>query len=463
MEENNIDEGNGIDFAKLLERDEITIPQVGDIIKSQVITASKSEVKLDVAGVLIGVVRGPELYNEVPEYSELKPGDEVDAAVIDEENENGELELSFRLVGQEKAWKELIAAYKNKEVIKVKISDANKGGLLARFRQIEGFLPVSQLAPENYPRIAGGDKSRILEKLKSFVGQEFDVAVITLNEEDNKIIFSEKDVWNKRQKPALDKYDLGMKVDGKITAITNFGVFVSFGEGIEGLIHISELAWQRIDSPNEMYKVGDTIKAEIITIDGAKVFLSAKKLLKDPWLEASAKYKVGELIHGEILKVNPFGLFVKLDEEIHGLAHISQLELGIKEKIYDVFTAGEIKDFEIVSISPIEHRLGLKLASSKKTSKSKDKKEEKDEVKKDDKKEEAKKEPKDGKDDKKETKEVKAEVKEKKDDKKESKDKKAEAKDDKKEEPKKESKEEATEVKEKKLSKKTTASKKIEK
>jgi len=376
MEDTNINQDQNIDFAKLLEKDEIIIPQVGDIIKSKVINASKSEVKLDVNGVLMGVVRGPELYNEVPEYSDLKPGDDVEAAVIDEENENGELELSFRLVGQEKAWKELIVAYKNKEVIKVKISDANKGGLLARYRQIEGFLPVSQLAPENYPRIAGGDKSRILEKLKSFVGQEVDVAVITLNEEDNKIIFSEKDVWNKRQKPALDKYDIGMKVDGKITAITNFGVFVSFGEGIEGLIHISELAWQRIDSPNEMYKVGDNIKAEIITIDGAKVFLSAKKLMKDPWSEASAKYQIGQTVEGEILKVNPFGLFVKLDNEIHGLAHISQLNLGVKDKIYDLFNSNEKKEFEIVSISPAEHRLGLKLASGKKTSKAKKEKEE---------------------------------------------------------------------------------------
>ncbi|MFA7377643.1 MAG: S1 RNA-binding domain-containing protein, partial [Patescibacteria group bacterium] len=343
MEDKNLDQSQDIDFGKLLERDEIKIPQVGDIIKSKVITASKSEVKLDVNGVLIGIVRGPELYNEVSTYADLKPGDEIEAAVIDEENERGELELSFRLVGQEKAWKELREAFKNKEIIKVKIADANKGGLLARYCQIEGFLPVSQLAPENYPRIAGGDKSRILEKLKSFVGQEVDVSVITLNEEDNKIIFSEKDVWNKKQKPALDKYKEGMKVDGKITAITNFGVFVSFGEGIEGLIHISELAWQRIDSPNEMYKVGDDIKAEIISIDGAKVFLSAKKLMRDPWLEASAKYKSGQVVKGTILKVNPFGLFVKLDEEIHGLAHISQLNLGPKEKISELFTADEEK------------------------------------------------------------------------------------------------------------------------
>ncbi len=352
------------EFAQLLEKDTTKIPQVGEIVKGVVVAASKAEVKLDIDGVLMGIVRGPELYNEVEEFASLKPGDEIEAAVIDAENENGELELSFRLVGQEKAWAKLHQALKDKTTVKVKIVDANKGGLLSRYCQIDGFLPVSQLAPENYPRISGGDKSKILEKLKSFVGQEFEVTVITLNEDDNKIIFSEKDVWNKKQKPALDKYKIGMGVEGRITAITNFGVFVSFGENIEGLIHISELAWQRIDSPSEMYKVGDKIKAEIISIDGAKVFLSAKKLLRDPWMEASAKYQIGQVVPGTILKINPFGLFVKLDDEIHGLAHVSQLNLDSKDKITDLFQMNEVKDFEIVSISPSEHRLGLKLASA---------------------------------------------------------------------------------------------------
>jgi ribosomal protein S1 len=362
MEDKNLKEAEMQEFAELLEKDDIKIPQVGDIVKGTVVTASKAEVKLDIYGVLMGIVRGPELYNEVSEFSDLEPGDQIEAAVIDADNENGELELSFRLVGQEKAWNNLRQALKDKVTVKVKIVDANKGGLISRYHQIDGFLPVSQLAPENYPRIAGGDKSRILEKLKSFVGQEFEVTIITLNEEDNKIIFSEKDVWNKKQRPALDKYKLGTVVDGAITAITNFGVFVSFGENIEGLVHISELAWQRIDSPNEMYKVGDKIKAEIISIDGAKVFLSAKKLLKDPWLEASSKYQSGQVVPGTILKINPFGLFVKLDEEIHGLAHISQLNVDTGKKISDMFQPDEVRDFEIVSISPSEHRLGLKLA-----------------------------------------------------------------------------------------------------
>ncbi|BFD24754.1 MAG: S1 RNA-binding domain-containing protein [Candidatus Parcubacteria bacterium] len=351
-----------VDFGKLLESDKIRIPQVGDVIKGRVITASKSEVKLDIDGILMGIVRGPELYYEAPEFSDLNPGDEIEATVIEEENESGLVELSFRAVGQEKAWQLLREAYRDKEPIKVKITDANKGGLLSRFRQIAGFLPVSQLAPDNYPRVSGGDKSRILEKLKGFVGQEMQVTVITLNESDNKIIFSEKDIWNRRQKPALDKYQPGMVVEGKITAITNFGVFVNFDEGMEGLIHISELAWQRIDSPGELYQVGDKVKAEIVSVDGAKIFLSLKRLMTDPWLEASAKYKIGQTVPGSILKVNPFGLFVKLDEEIHGLAHVSQLGLGAKEKISDTFKVDEVRDFEIVNISPEEHRLGLKLA-----------------------------------------------------------------------------------------------------
>ncbi|MGI5827332.1 MAG: 30S ribosomal protein S1 [Patescibacteria group bacterium] len=354
-----------VDFGKLLESDKIRIPQVGDVIKGRVITASKSEVKLDIDGILMGIVRGPELYYEAPEFSDLNPGDEIEATVIEEENESGLVELSFRAVGQEKAWQLLREAYRNKETIKVKITDANKGGLLARFRQIAGFLPVSQLAPDNYPRVSGGDKSRILEKLKSFIGQEMEVTVITLSESDNKIIFSEKDIWNRRQKPTLDKYQVGMVVEGKITAITNFGVFVNFDEGMEGLIHISELAWQRIDSPSELYQVGDKVKAEIVSVDGAKIFLSLKRLMTDPWLEASAKYKIGQIVPGSILKVNPFGLFVKLDEEIHGLAHVSQLGLGAKEKIGDIFKVDEVRDFEIVNISPEEHRLGLKLAGLK--------------------------------------------------------------------------------------------------
>ena len=152
-------------FEKLLNDYNFKIPQAGELVKGTVISASKAEVKLDIEGIMTGVVRGPELYEEDDDYANLKPGDEVEATVIDEENENGDLELSFRFAGQEKAWSGLREAYKEKTPLKVKIVDANKGGLLVKYRQIAGFLPVSQLAPENYPRVSGGDKGKILEKL----------------------------------------------------------------------------------------------------------------------------------------------------------------------------------------------------------------------------------------------------------------------------------------------------------
>ena len=350
------------DFEKLLDKDRIQVPQVGDAVKGIVVSASKAEVKIDIDGVMMGIVRGPELYEESEEYAGLKPGDEAEATVIDEENENNELELSFKFAGQQKAWENLREAFKSKEVIKIKITDANKGGLLSYYRQIPGFLPVSQLAPENYPRVSGGDKAKILEKLKKFAGTEMEVKVVTLDEEEGKIIFSEKDVWSEAQKDVISKYKVGIKTEGQITAVTNFGVFVSFGENMEGLIHISELAWQRIDNPADLHKVGDKIKAEVINIDGAKIFLSAKKLMKDPWEKAAKKYKTGHTFKGMILKVNPFGLFVKLDADIHGLAHISQLDLAPGQKINELFKANEKMDFEIMNMEPKEHRLGLKLA-----------------------------------------------------------------------------------------------------
>lgn len=347
------------DFGKMLDDYKFKAPQVGELVTGEVISASKAEVKLDINGIMTGVVRGPELYEEDEEYAGLKPGETVEATVLEMENENGEIELSFKYAGQEKAWEGLREAEKSRSVIKVKVIDANKGGLLVKYRQISGFLPVSQLAPENYPRINGGDKSKILDKLRSFAGQEFEVKVMTLNEKEDKIIFSEKDAWSERQKDTISKYQVGAIVEGAITAITDFGVFISFGENLEGLIHISELAWQRIDDPAELYKVGDKIQAEVISLSDSKIFLSAKKLIKDPWVEVSQKYKTGQIVNGTIIKVNPFGLFIKLDEDIHGLAHISQIDLAPKEKINDKFKSADKMNFEIVSIEAKEHRLGL--------------------------------------------------------------------------------------------------------
>ncbi|MEA3464337.1 MAG: S1 RNA-binding domain-containing protein [Patescibacteria group bacterium] len=359
------------DFAELLKHDDIKIPQIGDTVTGIVLSASKSEVRLDINGVITGVVRGRELYYEAEEYANLKPGGKIEATVFEEENENGELELSFRHAGEQKAWDNLISAYENKKIIKVKVSNANKGGLLVSYGQIIGFLPVSQLSPDNYPRISGGDKSKILTKLKSFVNNEFEVKIIALDQKEERLVVSEKEAWQENKKDIINKYKVGSVVKGKITAITNFGVFINFAENLEGLIHISELAWQRIDNPASLFKRGDTLSAEIISIDGPKIFLSAKKLIKDPWQDAGKKYKEGQAVVCDILKVNPFGLFVKLDKDIHGLAHISQLNLAPDQKINQIFKVGDKQKFIIASVEPEEHRLGLAIGKRQAASGSK--------------------------------------------------------------------------------------------
>lgn len=409
------------DFASLLDRDTFKAPKPGDIVKGVVLSASKAEVKLDVLGIKTGIVRGPELYADAEEYANLKPGDEVDATVIEEENENGDIELSFRYAGEEKAWQTLKESFEEKKPVKVKIVGANRGGLMVNFGQIAGFMPVSQLSPEKYPRISGGDRSKILEKLKSYVGEEVNAMVANFSEDrtEEKIIFSEKDAWSDQRKDILDQYKVGVAVEGKITAVADFGVFVSFGDKLEGLIHISELAWQRIDNPADLFNVGDKIKAEVIDIKGSKIFLSAKKLLKDPWEDAAKKYKTGQAVKGKILKVNPFGLFIKLDDEIHGLAHVSQLGLAPNQKINEVFKMNDMQEFTVVSIEPKEHRLGLEIATGKGKSensekaeeaKKKVKEEKKEEVVKEDKKAVVKKDKKAG-EDKKVEKKTKKEVK----------------------------------------------------
>jgi small subunit ribosomal protein S1 len=347
------------EFAKLLANDQLVIPQVGDTITGKIISASKSEVKLDINGVMTGIIRGRELYFDASDYAKLPAGEEIEATVIDTDNENGELELSFRHAGEQKAWINLQESYSNKTNLKVRVLDANKGGLIISLGQITGFLPVSQLAPENYPRVSGGDKTKILEKLKTLVGSELEVRVMTLDEEEKKLIVSEKDAWQDKQKDIISRYQVGSVVEGAITAITGFGLFINFDNNLEGLIHISELAWQRIDDINELYKIGDTIKAEIISIDGSKIFLSAKKLIADPWKNVAKKYAVGQKVTGLVLKVNPFGLFVELDNDIHGLAHISQLSLNPGQKITDAYTPNTQAEFTIISLEPDSHRLGL--------------------------------------------------------------------------------------------------------
>lgn len=358
------DSTNSASFSELLKEYFGKVPQVGDLVKGKIISIDRGEIRIDINGIIVGVIRGQELFTESKQFSDIKVGDDVEATVVEEENENGEMELSFRIAGNKLIWDRMFDLKKVGATITVKVAQANKGGLMVQVESLAGFLPVSQLDPDHYPRVPGGDKSRILEHLKQFIGQILKVRVYDVNPDEEKLILSEKAVWEDEQKNILDSYKISDIVEGEVSALTPFGAFMKFGDGLEGLIHISEIVWQRIDHPKDILKIGDHVRAQIIDLNKSKIYLSLKRLIDDPWKIVKEKYKVGQVVEGEIHKIEPFGLMVKLDEQIHGLAHISDLSdksVTDGRLFLEQFKVGETRKFAIVSMEPAEHRLGLKI------------------------------------------------------------------------------------------------------
>src|SRR3989338_5121938 len=355
-------------FGELLKQYFQKLPKPGETVTGKVISRDNGAVRIDINGVITGVIRGKELFTESAEFSNIKIGEEVQATVIEAENENGEMELSFRAAGHQRVWDKMAEYMKTGITLKAKVLQANKGGLMMQVDALGAFMPVSQLNPDHYPRVPGGDNSRILEHLQHLIGIDMQVKVIDVDQKEEKLIVSEKAVWEDDQKAVLDSYKIGDAVEGEISALTSFGAFLKFGEGLEGLIHISEIAWQRIDHPKDVLKVGDRVKAQIIDLNKSKIYLSIKRLVDDPWKSVKDKYVIGQIVEGVVHKIEAFGLMVKLDDQIHGLAHLSEISdapIADVKDIREKFTLGEKYRFEIVSIEPAEHRLGLKLEGVK--------------------------------------------------------------------------------------------------
>ena len=339
---------------------EIKVLKPSDMVEGTLISVGKNEVYIDLEGYGVGVVRGRELYDDQATLASLKVGDRIIASVVDTENKDGNVELSLRQAGQERVWQTLKQYMDDKEVVSTKILAANKGGLMVEMNNVLGFLPVSQLSLEHYPRVEEGDKNKILSILNSYVGQMFAVQVITADSAEEKLIVSEKAVFEKENEVRLGKLKIGDVVRGAVTGVVDFGVFVKFGD-LEGLVHISELAWQRIDNPKDIVKVGQEVEAKVIAIDKGRVSLSIKQLQADPWQDSVQKYQIGQTVKGVVTKVMPFGVFVELDKDIQGLAHLLELDHEPVKNPDDIIKVGQEREFKIISIEPAEHRLGLSI------------------------------------------------------------------------------------------------------
>jgi len=270
-------------MSQLLEKEDIQIPQIGSLVKGKVIDIGKNAIYLDLGLIGTGVVMGREMKDGLGISENLKKGDQIEATVIELENEDGYMELSLREAGYEKTWDEIERKKKEEETVQTKILAANRGGLMIEVNGITGFLPVSQLANENYPRVEDGDKNKILQLLNELVDSTLNVRIIDIDRENEKLIVSEKATLSEKEEGEIKKFKVGDIVKGTVSGIVDFGVFIKFPpkdkkeeetepqDILEGLIHISELAWQLIENPRDIIKVGEKVKCKIIGIENNRI------------------------------------------------------------------------------------------------------------------------------------------------------------------------------------------------
>ena len=340
-----------ISMEDLLEDQSIKSINAEDVVEGTIIAKDRRELWLDLGPHGTGVVTGREVEHSA---KDMQVGDVVSASVLDPEDEGGYVILSLKKVAKEKGWNELEERFKNKEVFGIVPFDANKGGMLIEIDGVRGFLPVS--------RVTGADKDEILHRLNTLVGRTLMVRILDIDRRESKLIVSEKEAQREFTQGKIAEFKVGDTIKGIATGVVDFGVFVNI-DGIEGLVHISEIAWDRVDNPSKYVKVGQEVEAVIIAIDQDKLSLSMKQLSEDPWQKEISGYKIGDEIDGKVTRITPFGAFVQISPIIEALVHISELSDDHVADPNKLVKTGETKKFRVIGIDPDQHKLSLSLKS----------------------------------------------------------------------------------------------------
>jgi len=339
-------------------------PEIGELVEGPVIALDKAAVYIDLAPLGTGIIYGREFIIARDVIKKINIGDVIAAKIVDNSHKEGYYELSLKEARQALIWSEAEVAIREKKVLDLPVKEANKGGLLIEWQGIVGFLPASQLKAEHYPRVTDGDKDKILEELRKLVGTRIQVSIITADPKEGKLIFSEKGSEHKEKEKIVSKYEVGDDVEGAVTGVVDFGVFVKLEEGLEGLVHISEIDWGLVDDPRNFVKVGQNIKAKIIEIKDGKISLSLKQLKPNPWLEAGKKYKKDDTVSGVIIKFNKHGALASIEEGVAGLVHVS--DFGSEDKLRKALELGKTYEFKINLFDPKEQKMALSFVGEKK-------------------------------------------------------------------------------------------------
>lgn len=349
-------------FAELVKAEPAAfgILKIGDLAEGTLLEKSARRLLIDLGAHGVGVVYRGELMGVRGAVKDLKPGDTLHAKVVALDNEEGYVELSIAEAGRQKAWVAVAELKEKGEPLTVKVTGANKGGLTSELEGLPAFIPVSQLAGEHYPRVVSEDKSEIGKTLQALVGVEITVKIIDANPRTGKLILSEREASEVSTRDLVKNYTEGQIVEGIVSGIADFGVFVRFTDNpaVEGLIHVSELDHRMVENPKEVVKVDEALKAKIVEIKDGKISLSLKDLKVDPWETAAERYQAGTEVKGVVYNMNPFGALVNFDD-LQGQVHVT--EFGGIEEIKKHLVAGRIYTFVIQDVKPAERRVLLKL------------------------------------------------------------------------------------------------------
>jgi small subunit ribosomal protein S1 len=345
----------------LLEAHPVEQLKTGDVVEGLIKSIKKHEVWIDLGPRGLGVV----LRREVGHGQKLEVGQKTTVSVVDAEMDEGYALLSMRRAAKDKGWDELQRIFDDKETVEISPYDANRGGLLVELEGIRGFLPVSQLAAGHYPRVSGADKDEILQKLNALTKKSIKCRILDISRKDNKLIFSEKEAVRDEMQNMFTKLKVGDSVEGVVTGVIDFGAFVNV-DGIEGLIHISEISWERVEDPKDYVKIGDKIEAKIIAIDKDRLSLSLKQMQEDPWLKEVSNFKKGDSVEGKVTRITPFGAFVQLSPAVEALVHVSEMSSDDSADPEKIFHLNESKKFKVIDVDTEARKIALSLKEAKK-------------------------------------------------------------------------------------------------
>src|ERR1700693_475022 len=338
----------------------------GDVVDGVIVRIDQDEILVDIGLKSEGVLSTKELPATGDWYfNELHLNDKVLVYVIQQESSEGHAILSLKRANTERQWRIAEEQYKNGELLKAKVIDYNKGGLIVDVAGIRGFVPISQILNLKREEVAsGGENQETAAKLQGMKDKELQLKIIEINRARNRLILSERlaaQEWRQRRREELlDELTPGEMRRGVVSNLANFGAFVDLG-GADGLVHISQLAWSRVNHPSEVLKVGQEVEVQVLSVDKEKkkIALSIKRAEVDPWTTVEQRYIPGQVVTGTITKIAPFGAFARIEDGIEGLIHLSELTPGMDPK--QVLHEGQQLQLRILRIDAERRRLGLSL------------------------------------------------------------------------------------------------------